>query len=122
MRFRSEIGQSLTLKFAEAAGRRRLSGEYIISLGLGEPDFSTPTAIIEATQRVLGEGASGYSTPMGLPSLREMLAQTFVTENGINCLADNILVTAGAKQAFQILCMALLEPGDEVIVVGPACG
>ena len=120
MRFRSEVGQSLTLKFAESAGRRRASGESIISLGLGEPDFATPPSIIEATQRVLSEGPSGYSSPMGLPLLREKIAEKLSKENSIGCTSDNILVSAGAKQAFQLACMAILEPGDEVIVMGPA--
>jgi aspartate aminotransferase len=87
---------------------------------LGEPDFSTPAPIIEATQRILGEGVSGYSSPVGWPLLREQIAKKFARENSINCQASNILVTAGAKQAFQIVCMAMLEPGDEVVIVAPA--
>jgi aspartate aminotransferase len=120
MRFKDEVGQSLTLKFAESAARRRASGQSIISLGLGEPDFSTPISIIEATQRVLGEGVSGYSSPMGLPALREIIAEKLASENQVRCTADNILVAAGAKQAFQIVCMAMLEPGDEVVIIAPA--
>jgi len=120
MRFRSEVGESLTLKFAEAAGKRRQSGQPIISLGLGEPDFATPPAIIEATQRVLGEGVSTYSSPLGVQALREQIANKLTVENGIACTANHVVVTAGAKQAFQLVCMAILEPGDEVVVVGPS--
>ena len=120
MKFREEVGESLTLKFAESAARRREMGMPIISLGLGEPDFQTPPDIIAATKKVLDEGTSQYSSPLGIPALREAIAQKFKLENSINCTADNVLVSAGAKQAYQLVAMALLEPNDEVIVVAPA--
>jgi len=120
MRFRTEVGESLTLKFAEAASQRRNSGEPIVSLGLGEPDFNTPPEVIDAVKHVLDEGNSVYSSPMGLPPLRENIAQKLWKDNNIACGAENILIAAGAKQAFQIACMALLEPGDEVVVLAPA--
>lgn len=120
MIFREEVGESLTLKFAESAARRREMGLPIISLGLGEPDFPTPSEIIEATKLVLDEGTSQYSSPLGILPLREQIALKFQQENSINCDANNILVSAGAKQAYQLVAMALLEPGDEVVVIAPA--
>ena len=120
MKFREEVSESLTLKFAESAARRREQGLPIISLGLGEPDFDTPKQIIDAAKNVLDQGTSKYSSPLGLMDLRKNLASKFIKDNGIACSAENILVAAGAKQAFQIIAMALLEPGDEVIVVTPA--
>lgn len=120
MKFRHEVGESLTLKFAESAAKRREMGLPIISLGLGEPDFQTPAQIIAATKTVLEMGSSQYSSPLGIMELREMVAQKLANENAISCSASNILISAGAKQAYQILAMALLEPGDEVIVVAPA--
>jgi aspartate aminotransferase len=120
MRFREEVGESLTLKFAESAAKRREMGLPIISLGLGEPDFQTPPEIISATKAVLDSGSSRYSSPLGVMGFRELVAQKLNSENSINCTAENILISAGAKQAYQILAMALLEPGDEVVVVAPA--
>lgn len=120
MYFREEIGESLTLKFANSANERRKKGLSIISLGLGEPDFDVPVEIIEATIKTLQTQKSGYSYPMGLLKLREKIAAKLNCENEIPCSASNILVSAGAKQAFQQACMALLKPGDEVIIINPS--
>ena len=119
MHFRQEIGASLTLQFAEAANARRASGKPILSLGLGEPDFATPQPIIDAVQSVLARGNSRYGGALGVPDLREHIAHKLRDDNGIQCPASAIMVTAGAKQALSIVLMALLQPGDEVIVVSP---
>ena len=120
MEFRKEIGESLTLKFAEAANQRRLAGKDIISLGLGEPDFDVPHELISATIKALQSGKSGYSSPMGLPGLCSRLAEKLNRENQIPAKSENILITPGAKQALQMGLFALLEPGDEVIVINPS--
>lgn len=120
MEFRKEIGESLTLKFAEAANQRRSAGKDILSLGLGEPDFPVPQELVEATIDVLRNRKSGYSSPMGIQGFREKLAEKLQRENGIPAKANNILVTPGAKQALQMGLFALLEPGDEVIVINPS--
>jgi aspartate aminotransferase len=120
MEFRKEIGESLTLKFAEAANLRRLAGKDIISLGLGEPDFDVPQELVSATIAALQSGKSGYSSPMGLPGLRAKLAEKLYRENQIPAKSENILITPGAKQALQMGLFALLEPGDEVIVINPS--
>lgn len=120
MEFREEIEESLTLKFAEAAAQRRKDNLPIISLGLGEPEFRTPTEIIEATIEVLKRKNSNYSSPMGVLSLRQKIAGKLKKDNNINCQADNIIITPGAKQAFQLIAMALLRPEDEVIVLSPS--
>lgn len=120
MHFRPEIGESLTLQFAEAARLRKEAGKPIYSLGLGEPDFETPPAIIEAVSEVLRSGNSRYSSPLGLPSLRTRIAEKLREENGVPAKAAQLLVAAGAKQALSIVLMAMLQPEDEVIVVSPA--
>jgi aspartate/methionine/tyrosine aminotransferase len=120
MIFRDEIGESLTLKFALTASERRKKGLPIISLGLGEPDFDIPSPIIKATIKILNSCKAGYSDSMGILPLREKIALKLTNENSINCSAANIIVTAGAKQAFQLVCMAILEPGDEAIVINPS--
>lgn len=120
MYFREEIGESLTLKFAESARKRKSRGLPIVSLGLGEPDFDTPAELINATIAELQKGNSTYSTPLGVLPLREQIAHRLELENKIPATPGNILVAAGAKQAFQIVLMALLEPRDHVIVVEPA--
>lgn len=120
MIFRPEIGESLTLKFAEAATERRKQGKNIISLGLGEPDFNTPKELVAAVSDVLMTQKSGYSSPLGLMPLRERLAEQLNNLDNLPCTAGNVMVTAGAKQAMQFALMALLEPEDEVIVINPS--
>ena len=120
MLFREEIKESLTLKFAQAAAERRKRGLPIIPLGLGEPDFEVPTPIIESAVEVLRNKRTGYSDSMGIYPLRQKLSYKLKKENSINCSPDNLLVTAGAKQAFQLVCMAILEPGDEAVVINPS--
>lgn len=120
MEFRKEIGESLTLKFAEAANERRNKGEKIISLGLGEPEFNIPPEVVEKTVHVLNTKKSGYSAPLGLPKLRELLAHKFQNENQIPAQPKNIIITPGTKQALQFILMSILEPQDEIIVLMPS--
>lgn len=119
MEFRKEIGESLTLKFAEAANERRSKGYKILSLGLGEPEFEVPPIIIEKTVQVLNTKKSGYSAPLGLPKLREQLAHKFQKDNNIPAKSENIIVTPGTKQALQFILMSILEPNDEIIILMP---
>lgn len=117
----SKISESPTLMFGEAVNARKQRGEKIISLGLGEPDFSPPKVLLEKLNEVAFDGVSNkYSSPLGLPGLREKVAQSFKDENNINCSSENTIITPGTKQAVMLSLMALLEPGDEVIVILPA--
>ena len=120
MFFREEINQSLTLQFAEAAGRRRAAGLPIVSLGLGEPDFDTPPEFIKAVASVLSKGNSRYSSPNGIQGLRDKIAQKLSLENAIAAEPANIVVCAGAKPALSLALMAILEPGDEVVLLSPS--
>lgn len=120
MEFRKEIGESLTLKFAGAANERKSKGQKILSLGLGEPEFNIPPILIEKTIQVLTSQKSGYSAPLGLPKLRELLAQKFNYDNKVPANADNIIITPGTKQALQFILMSILEPQDEIIILMPA--
>lgn len=120
MRINPQIKESPTLKFAQAARERISRGEKILSLGLGEPEFNVPKEIVEATREVLATKKSGYSTPTGLPQLRKKIAAKLQNENGISCTENNIIVTAGAKQAFQIIASVILKPEDEVIILNPS--
>jgi len=120
MKIDSKIIESPTLHFAQAARKRSLNGEKIYSLGLGEPDFSVPQEIIDATMHVIQTKKSGYSAPLGLPQLRDKISRKLKVENGINCDRNNIFIGAGAKQAFQLIASVILRPKDEVIILNPA--
>lgn len=121
MKFNKEISESLTLKFAESVGMRKKRGEDVLSLGLGEPDFDTPEALKESVVKALSNTTSSrYSAALGLMSLRQKIADDVKERCHISCEMKNIVITPGTKQAVMLSLMALLEPGDEVVVVLPA--
>ncbi len=121
MKFNPEISESLTLKFAESVGLRKKRGEDVLSLGLGEPDFATPQVLKDAVVKVLDNPASSrYSAALGLMSLRQKIADDIKERSHIPCEMKNIVITPGTKQAVMLSLMALLEPGDEVVIVLPA--
>jgi len=93
--------------------------EGVISLGRGDPDLRTPPHIIEAAKQALDEGYTGYSPWPGYLDLREAIAKKLVEENGIEATAGEILVTVGAAEAVFLTMMAILDPGDEILVPEP---
>lgn len=120
MIFREEIVRSPNQQFARAVEERSRKGQPIISLGKGEPDLELPVSIKESIIEILKTSKQGYSDTLGIPSLREKLSLKLKNENSINCSPDNIIVTAGSKQAFYLICMTILEPGDEIIIINPS--
>lgn len=91
-----------------------------INLTLGEPGFKTPMAFVEASIKSLLDGKTKYTPNAGIKPLRNAIAHKLLIENGIKCDPDkNIIVTAGATQALMLAMMALVNPGDEVILQGP---
>ncbi len=119
MHFEKEVGESLTYKFAQAAGEMRAQGREIISLGLGEPDFTTPDYVTEATIRALREGYTHYSATQGWPELRKLIAAACSEQYGAEYGMNQVIVTPGIKAAVYFSLAALLEPGDEVILLSP---
>ena len=110
---------SQTIAMATKARELAAKGHEVISLSLGEPDFKTPEHICEAAKQAIDEGYHGYSPVPGFADLREAIAQKFKTQNGINCQATNIVVSTGAKQSISNVMHALVNPGDEVIILAP---
>ncbi len=94
-------------------------GRDVIHLEIGEPDFETPRAIVEAGQRAMNEGWTHYGLPQGDPELREEIARYVGATRGIPVGAENVCVTPGAKPILFFLMLAALEPGDEVICPNP---
>lgn len=92
----------------------------VVSLGRGDPDLATPGHVIAAAQRALELGATHYTHPAGTPELRQAIARKLARENGISVdPAGEVMVTLGAQEAVYLTMLALLEPGDEVIVFNP---
>jgi aspartate aminotransferase len=95
-------------------------GIDVINLSLGEPDFKTPQHICDAAKKAIDDGKYfSYPPVAGYQDLREALAAKYVKENNVPYKAENIVVSNGAKQSIANVMLALLNPGDEVIVFAP---
>ncbi len=101
------------------AAELRAAGRDVLSLGAGEPDFDTPEFIKDAAIAAIRAGATKYTPIDGMPELKVSIIQKFVRDNGLKFSPQQVIVTSGAKQALFNLCLALLGPGDEVIVPAP---
>ena len=101
------------------ASQLRAEGRDILSLGAGEPDFDTPEFIKEAAVQAIRQGATKYTPISGTASLKAAIQRKFERDNSLAYTPSQILVSSGAKQSLFNLCLALLEPGDEVIVPSP---
>lgn len=105
---------------AAKAREFKARGIDVINLSLGEPDFKTPQHICEAAKKAIDDGKFfAYPPVAGYPDLREALATKYNKENKVPYKAENIVVSNGAKQSIANVMIALLNPGDEVIVFSP---
>lgn len=91
-----------------------------IHLEVGEPDFPTPEHVVEAAYEAARAGRTRYAPNAGLPELREALADKVIRRNGYEARPDQVVVTQGGVQALYLVLLALLEPGDEVLLPDPA--
>ena len=91
----------------------------IVSLGVGEPDFVTPKPIIEAAKKSLDEGKTFYTSNQGLPSLRKKISKYLLDRFNVSYDADEMILTAGSSQGILAALMAIINPGDEIIVTEP---
>ncbi len=113
------IAPSATLAIARRAKALQAAGVDVISLSVGEPDFATPAHITEACIAALRRGETHYAPGNGLPALLDAIAEKTSRENRIPCDPSQVIVTAGAKDAIHQAMQAVLNPGDEVIVLTP---
>jgi aspartate aminotransferase len=114
------IQESATLSMAAKAREFKTKGIDVISLSLGEPDFKTPQHICDAAKKAIDEGKYfAYPPVPGYQDLREALAAKYQKENNVPYKAENIVVSNGAKQSIANAFIALLNPGDEVVVFSP---
>ena len=112
--------ESSTLAMAAKAREMKQKGFDVISLSLGEPDFNTPIHIQEGAKQAIDDGKYfSYAPVNGYLDLRKAISEKFKTENNLNYAPDQIVVSNGAKQALANLFLALLDPGDEVIIYTP---
>ncbi len=113
------IKASPTLAVSAKAARLKAEGKDVISMGAGEPDFDTPQFIKDAGIAAIQKGYTKYTAASGTPSLKKAIIAKFKRENGLDYADKQILVSSGGKQTSFNLCLALLNPGDEVIIPAP---
>ena len=113
------IAASATMAISSRAGAMKQAGEDVVALAAGEPDFTTPPHIIEAAKVALDEGFTHYTPAAGTPELRAAWADKIGRERGVTYAPNQLIVTAGGKQAVFNTVYALAGPGDEVILPAP---
>jgi len=104
------------LKQAQAL---QAQGRDVISLGIGEPDFSAPPQVVQALHRAAQAGLDGYTSPAGLSALRAAIADYTARQFGAHIDPARVIVTAGASGALLLAAMTLIDPGDEVLMPDP---
>lgn len=113
------IKPSPTIAVSQKARVLKAEGKNIISLGAGEPDFDTPSHIIEAGKRALDAGMTRYTGTNGLPELQDAIIEKFKRDNEIDYVRDEIHVSCGGKPVIFNAMMATVNPGDEIIIPAP---
>ena len=111
--------ESATLRMAQLGREVMAQGHDVISLSLGEPDFDTPEHIKQAAKEALDRGETKYTPVPGTAQLRKAISDKFKRENGLDYAPSQIVVSTGAKQSIANVCYALLNEGDEVVILAP---
>ncbi|MCU0439692.1 MAG: pyridoxal phosphate-dependent aminotransferase [Raineya sp.] len=114
-----DLHESQTLEMAAKARELEAKGVDVIKLSLGEPDFNTPDHIKAAAKKAVDDNFSFYTPVPAILDLRKAIAEKLKRDNQLDMKAENIVVSTGAKQALINAILALVNPGDEVIVFAP---
>ena len=115
----NRLSPSATLAMSQKSQELKAQGVDVINMSVGEPDFNTPDNIKEAAKKAVDDNWSRYSPVPGYPTLRKAIVEKLKRENGLEFTEAQISVSNGAKQAVCNAIMALVNPGDEVIVPAP---
>ncbi|PCE27982.1 aminotransferase [Paraburkholderia acidicola] len=107
------------MELAKEAEQLKHAGRDIIDMGIGEPDFTAPEAVVEAAASALRRGVTQYTSALGIRPLREAIAQHYADAWGVEVDPARIVVTAGASAALLLACVALVDRDDEVLMPDP---
>lgn len=113
------VEESKSVQLASVIARLRSEGEQIVGFNVGEPDFATPTFVIDATKKALDEGHTRYALVPGENFLRDAIAKKLFDDQGVNAKRENICVSNGSKQVLYSLFQLICNSGDEVIIPCP---
>lgn len=114
------LSPSQTLAMSQKSAELKASGVDVINLSVGEPDFNTPDHIKDAAKRAIDDNFTFYTPVPGYMSLRKAIAANLKDTDGVDFAPEQIVVSNGAKQALCNAVLALVNPGDEVIIPTPA--
>ncbi|MBW7995427.1 MAG: pyridoxal phosphate-dependent aminotransferase [Candidatus Glassbacteria bacterium] len=115
----SRIEPSITLAITAKAKAMKAEGIDVVGLSAGEPDFDTPDNIKQAAIKAINDGFTKYTPAVGIPPLRQAIAEKFKKDNGLDYALEQVIVNCGAKHSVFLAVMALVDPGDEVIIPAP---
>lgn len=108
-------------KAAQQLAKKVANGpEPMIFLNIGEPDFTAPAQVQQAASACIAQGSTQYTNALGLEALREAISAWYQSRFGVDVPAQRIVITAGASAALQLACLALIEPGDEILMPDPS--
>ena len=113
------LAPSATLAMSQKSAEMKAQGIDVINMSVGEPDFNTPDHIKEAAKLAVDQNYSRYSPVPGYPELRKAIVEKLKRENGLDYTVNEVLVSNGAKQSVCNTVMALVNPGEEVIIPTP---
>ncbi|NFN18106.1 pyridoxal phosphate-dependent aminotransferase [Clostridium botulinum] len=113
------ISPSITLEITAKAKALKNEGIDVVSFGAGEPDFNTPQNIINAAIKAMEEGKTKYTPAGGILELKEVICKKFKKDNNLEYKTSQITISTGAKQCLANVFMAILNPGDEVLIPVP---
>ncbi|MCL2000459.1 MAG: pyridoxal phosphate-dependent aminotransferase [Planctomycetes bacterium] len=114
-----ELEPSATLAMNTKAKKLKAEGKNVISFSVGEPDFKTPAHICEAAKRAVDGGQHGYTPVPGVPELRDAVAKALTKGTGVEYGAGQVVVSPGGKYSIYLALLALINPGDEVVIPAP---
>jgi len=115
----AELSPSMTLAITNEARKLKKAGQDVLSFGAGEPDFNTPAPIVEACVKALHDGHTRYTESAGLMELREGIAAKLLIDNSLQYEPSQISVNCGAKHSCYNAILAVVNPGEEVIIPAP---
>ncbi|MDC8829772.1 pyridoxal phosphate-dependent aminotransferase [Alteromonas gilva] len=108
------------MAFGERAAALEAAGKSVIRFNIGEPDFGAPPAVQAAMQQAISANELPYTSALGTPELRAAIAGFYQTQHGLTIAPNRVIVTAGASAALLLVCAALVDNGDEVMMGDPA--
>lgn len=121
-KFAQSVGGSTVVGMRRQADALEAKGLTIVDFGIGEPDFEAPPPVREAAIKAIRDGRGNYIDPRGLPELRQAIVAFEADRHGLALSPEQIVVTPGSYGALSVITRALLDPGDEVLVIEPGWG